>query len=163
MTSNETLHRALLNLLTELLDGPASGPAWVLNPGDAGLLRSLDKLSAEQASARPPSGGACIAAHVEHLRYGLELLNRSNRGEDPFADADYSASWTRGAVSDAEWASRRADLRREADRWREALGAARERTGEDMTAVASSVVHLAYHLGAIRQMDRATRGPAAGD
>jgi len=29
--------------------------------------------------------------------------------------------------------------------------------------MAGSVVHLAYHLGAIRQIDRATRGPTAED
>jgi hypothetical protein len=29
--------------------------------------------------------------------------------------------------------------------------------------VTGSVAHLAYHLGAIRQIDRATRGPTAED
>ena len=47
----------LVKLLSELLDGPASDASWVLNPGDAGLLASLDRLSAAQASAIPPSGG----------------------------------------------------------------------------------------------------------
>jgi hypothetical protein len=32
-----------------------------------------------------------------------------------------------------------------------------------MKWVAGSVAHLAYHLGAIRQIDRATRGPTAED
>jgi hypothetical protein len=46
--------------------------------------------AAEEASAVPSGGGASIAAHVDHLRYGLELLNRWTRGEKPFADADHS-------------------------------------------------------------------------
>jgi hypothetical protein len=29
--------------------------------------------------------------------------------------------------------------------------------------MAGSVAHVAYHLGAIRQIDRATRGPTAED
>jgi hypothetical protein len=33
----------------------------------------------------------------------------------------------------------------------------------DLTQLLASVVHLAYHLGAMRQVDRATRGPAAED
>ena len=33
----------------------------------------------------------------------------------------------------------------------------------ELTGVAASVVHLAYHIGAIRQIDRSIRGPAATD
>ena len=31
----------------------------------------------------------------------------------------------------------------------------------ELNGVISSIAHLAYHFGAIRQIDRATRGPAA--
>ncbi|MGI9070790.1 MAG: hypothetical protein ACR2JB_05530 [Bryobacteraceae bacterium] len=71
-----------------------------------GLISSLHEVSAEKASAVPSGGGASIAAHVDHLRYGLELLNRWSPGEKPFADADYSGSWALGAVSEGEWTSR---------------------------------------------------------
>ena len=97
---------ALWAVLSELVDGAEADVAWVLNPGDPGLLKSLDNLSAEQASAIT-TGGASIAAHVEHLRYGLELLNRWSRGGEPFSDADYAASWRLTAVSETEWASKR--------------------------------------------------------
>lgn len=162
MTESELID-ALLNILNELIDGSASEAAWVLNPEDSGLISSLHKLSAEKASAVPSGGGASIAAHVDHLRYGLELLNRWSRGEKPFADADYSASWGRGEVSELEWASRRDALRREAYAWREALKHSRELTPVELKGVVASVVHLAYHLGAIRQIDRSTRGPSARD
>jgi hypothetical protein len=154
---------AVVKLLNELIDGSAREGAWVLNPEDPGLLRSLDRLSAEAASAVPPGGGASIAAHVDHLRYGLELLNRWHRGGEPFADADYGASWSRTSVSDEDWASRREALRREAHAWREAITRLRDPGDFEWTAVLSSVVHLAYHLGAIRQIDRSTRGPSARD
>ena len=36
-----------------------------------------------------------LPAHVDHLRYGFELLNRWTENHDPFVDADYSASWRR--------------------------------------------------------------------
>ena len=78
---------ALHVLLGELIDGAARDAGWVLNPGDRGLLASLDTLSAEAASASP-DGRASIAAHVDHLRYGLELLNRWTEGHDPFADGN---------------------------------------------------------------------------
>jgi hypothetical protein len=150
------------SLLSELLDGSAPQAAWMLNPNDPGILKSLDKLSAEKASASP-AGGASIAAHVDHLRYGLGLLNRWSRGEEPFKDADYSASWTRTTVSEEEWALRREALRNEAYAWRETLKRPRRLNDFELTGVVASVAHLAYHLGAIRQIDRSIRGPSARD
>lgn len=154
---------SLSTLLRELLDGADPVTAWVLNPGDPGLFRSLDKLSAAEASALPSAAGSSIAAHVDHLRYGLELLNRWSRGEHPFADADYGASWRRVTVTDAEWTQLRQQLRAEARAWQEALRQPRALTDDELNGVVGSVVHLAYHLGAIRQIDRSTRGPAARD
>ena len=73
------LRQVLVTLLSEALYGPR-GDAFFLNSGDRGLVASLDALSAETASARP-GGRSSVASHVEHLRYGLELLNREARGE----------------------------------------------------------------------------------
>jgi hypothetical protein len=33
----------------------------------------------------------------------------------------------------------------------------------EMNGIVASAAHLAYHLGAIRQIDRSTRGPSAND
>ena len=70
---------ALTTLLSEVLDGAPKSGAYMLNRGDQGLLRSLDYLTADAASTAR-TGAASIAAHVEHLRYGLSLLNRRARG-----------------------------------------------------------------------------------
>jgi hypothetical protein len=153
--------RAACALLRELVDGADRETGWVLNPGDPGLLRSLDRLSAAAASAPASGGGPSIAAHVDHLRYGLELLNRWGEGADPFSGADYAASWRRPAVSEHDWRVLREGLRAELARWREIARQPRDRDPAGHLTVFASVVHLAYHLGAIRQIDRATRGPAA--
>jgi len=151
----------LTTLLGELLDGPPGRDAYMLNGGDAGLLRSLDKLSARDASAIPPGGAASIAAHVDHLRYGLSLMNRWAGGEqNPFGSADWSTSWRKTAVSDAEWQQLRNDLATEARRWLDALRAPRDVSRIELNGVVGSIAHLAYHLGAIRQINRAARGPA---
>jgi hypothetical protein len=154
---------ALLKVFDELIDGAATEQGWLLNPSDPGLVSSLEQLPAKAASTEPSNGGASIAAHVEHLRYGLELLNRWLRGDKPFADTDYKASWTRSAVSNAEWESRLESLRQEAHRFREALKHPRAFTGMQLAGLVASVAHLAYHLGAIRQIDRSMRGPSARD
>src|SRR5262245_38574623 len=119
--------RSLFTVLNELLHGTGPQGGYVLNRTDSGLLRSLEKLSAAQASAIPAGGGASIAAHVDHLCYGFELLNRWSAGEkDPFATANYAASWDRLTVSDEEWSARIEALRREAAAWMEAMQRPRE-------------------------------------
>ena len=51
-TTDSTLHRALCKLLAEVFNGPEGSEACILNPGDPGLLRQLDSISA--AAAMPP-------------------------------------------------------------------------------------------------------------
>jgi hypothetical protein len=157
------VQRTLLILLNELADGPAPEAAWVLNPEDPGLLRSLDALSAAAASAMRTVGDSSIAAHVDHLQYGFHLLNRWSKGESPFGEADYAQGWRRGTVSEEEWRGSRQRLRAEIDEWRAALQTPRDLTESDLTGMVGSVVHLAYHLGALRQLDRSIRGPKARD
>ena len=47
--------------------------------------------------------------------------------------------------------------------WKEASARGLERGDEGLTTVLAAVAHLAYHLGAIRQIHRAARGPAANE
>lgn len=149
----------LTTLFAELVDGPPSAAAYMLNRGDPGLLRSLDKLTARDASSAVP-GGASIAAHVDHLRYGLSLMNRWSAGENPFNDADWSTSWQTTTVSDDDWRDLRARLRDEAHRWLDALRTPRDVVAVELNGIVGSIAHLAYHLGAIRQINRAARGPS---
>lgn len=157
----QLVSRAIATVLGEILHGATPKWGWLLNRNDPGLLRSLDRLSAEQASALASGGGASIAAHVDHLRYGFELLNQWSRGENPWAGADWTASWRRLEVSASEWESLRSQLRTEAERWLAGFDGLTLDKEADLTGVIASAAHLAYHLGAIRQIDRATRGPSA--
>jgi len=162
MMKDDLLAASLDTLFRELIDGPAAEAAYMLNGGDAGLLRSLDRLDARHASAIQPGGGASIAAHVDHVRYGLSLMNRWGRGEkNPWATADWAESWRRSDVTDESWAALRSALATEARAWLEALRVPRDYSPIELNGVISSIAHLAYHLGAIRQIDRSIRGPAA--
>jgi hypothetical protein len=158
--SSKALADSLSTLFGELVDGPSGSTCFVLNRGDVGLLRSLDKLSAEAASGSTDAG-ATIAAHVDHLRYGLSLMNRWSGGENPWDDADWTQSWRISKVSDDEWRSLREGLASEVRRWLAALREPREMDRVELTGAMASIVHLAYHLGAIRQIDRSARGPKA--
>src|SRR5262249_25412243 len=152
-------------LLGELVHGSPDPAArtYVLNRGDVGLLASLDRISATSASTMH-GGGASIAAHTDHLRYGLSLLNRwANGPPPPWPDMDWTASWRKNVVSDEEWKKLRMELRREADAWASVVRSPRELSETEAGWMVGSVVHAAYHLGAIRQIDRAARGPSAED
>jgi hypothetical protein len=159
---SDDLKRSLPSLFSELVHGAPETGAFVLNGGDQGLLASLDRLSAAAASASH-SGGATIAAHADHLRYGLSLMNRWAAGENPFDDADWSGSWRTTSVSETEWQDLRARLRHEVELWYSALQTPRDISGVELDDVIGSIIHLAYHLGAVRQIDATTRGPKAND
>ena len=158
----EDFHRSLPSLFTELVHGVPEGvEAFMLNPGDAGLLASLDLLSADVAS-RASQGGATIAAHTDHLRYGLSLMNRWAGGEkNPFANADWSQAWQTTSVTASEWAELRRALRTEVERWLDVLKSDRTIRGKELDAVVGTLIHLGYHLGAIRQIAADARGPRA--
>jgi len=157
------VHLALRQLFSELTDGAADrGGAYILNTGDVGLLRSLDKLSASDAS-QASEGGATIAAHTQHVRYGLSLMNRwATEGGNPFADATWDEAWKLSVVTEPQWEEIRRGLRDESQRWLGALEAPREANARELKGMIASIAHLAYHMGAIRQIARGARGPKEG-
>lgn len=149
----------LARIFAELTTGASPKGGFVLNAGDAGLLASLDKLSAGDASGTSHHG-ATIAAHAEHLRFGLSLMNRwaTERG-NPFKDAPWYEAWETTNVDDARWQQIRDGLRKEVQQWQSALQQPRDVNDIELSGMFGSVAHMAYHLGAIRQIHAAARGP----
>lgn len=134
----------------------------MLNTGDAGLLRSLDRLSASDASASA-NDGATIAAHAQHVRYGLSLMNRwAREGGNPFANAKWDEAWKTRSVDDQHWQEIKSGLRSESEQWLSTLKSPREAGRIELAGMIGSIAHLAYHLGAIRQISKETRGPKEG-
>ena len=161
MINTREIAPTLGTLLAELVEGASPLGGYMLNPGDAGLLAALDQLTAAAAS-RLTATGSSIAAHVDHVRYGLSLMNRWSAGDDPFDDADWSTSWKNTKVTDDEWRTLRAGLRAEAVRWLSTVRTPRDLEEIELNGMIGSIAHLAYHLGAIRQIDVSLRGPAEG-
>ena len=153
----------LTTLYSELVQGANNpGGAFILNTGDAGLLRSLAKLSAADAS-KTSHGGATIAAHARHLAYGISLMNRwAREGGNPFADARWDEAWRTSVVDAEEWAEIQRELAEETIQWLRHLERPRDAAGVELHGMVASIAHLAYHLGAIRQIDKAARGPKEG-
>ena len=155
--------RSLAHLFSELVDGvTSSAGGFVLNKGDIGLLKSLEQLSAADAS-RSTNDGATIAAHAQHVRFGLSLMNEwGTNGGNPFANAKWDEAWKIKAVGEDQWKEIRQGLADEAHRWNDILKTPRDANGIEFTGLVSSIAHLAYHLGAIRQINKDMRGPKEG-
>ena len=66
-------------------------------------------------------------------------------------------------VDATEWEEIRNGLRDEAHRWLQALGSPRDATDVELSGMIASIAHLAYHLGAIRQINKQARGPKRGN
>jgi hypothetical protein len=151
--SDSIFQRALSNTLTEIFNGPPGQEAYLLNPGDPGLLRQLDAIDAKTASARPMPGKTTIASHADHLCFGLTILNRWAAGDaNAWVGADWNASWQRGVVTDAQWQTLRDDLRREVEQWKKVVAERTEWDALGAAAALSTAAHTAYHFGAIRQI-----------
>ena len=151
--SDSIFQRAVSKLLTEVFDGPPGEEAYILNPGDTGLHRQLEKISAATASAQAIPGKPSIAAHVDHVHYGLTLLTRWLAGEEnPWADADWSGSWRRTVVTEDQWRTLRESLRKKAETWQKAVAVRTEWDDINAAGALSTIAHTAYHLGAIRQI-----------
>ncbi len=161
MTMDVDLPSSLGTLLHEVLEGPAETGAFVLNRGDKGLLASLDALraSCQRASRQPRVGRRARGPPALRARAPQPV----GPWADPWSTADYSASWQRDQVTEDQWRTLREGLKKEAHDWM-AFAVRRQNWDEQaLTEALASVVHLAYHLGAIRQMAPATKGLPAHD
>lgn len=150
----------LLDILREAVEGgvPGQGTSFLDGTaadgsGNHGLLATLAALSAEQASR--DVGGTSVAGQARHTALHLEVLVRWNRGErGPF---DWKGSFLPAAVGGAEWAEVQSRVRRA---YEEAVALARSwetrpLDGDVTGELAGATAHVAYHLGAIRQMVKA--------
>lgn len=149
------LRDAVLALLQEAYVGPENPemPWFADNAPETGVLGTLSEVSAAQASTPLGTDDTTIAAHTAHLRFALSLANRAYRGENPYPDADWDASWTTRSVTEAEWDRLRAELRSQYDQLREAL--AQELPWDApmvLPGTLGQIAHGAWHLGAIRTL-----------
>lgn len=148
----ESLRDTLSLLFREAFEGKAEDKdyTWFVQ-GREGLFEALDQCDATVASERPGPTCSTIGAHFNHVRYALWLGNAYARGESP--KGEWEASWAKQSFSPEEWSKLRADVRAEYDemlRWYEANVDFSD--PETLTGSVAQVAHMAYHLGAIRQL-----------
>lgn len=161
MATNDPLEiRALSTLLRETLLRADREYAYLLNPDDPGFVETLKPLSAEMASQPPGPGRKSIAAHANHVLYGIELANRALAGEDGvYEGADWGLAWSLETVSSDQWSDLVNRLQQQSQLLIEQVSQPRDWNETLLTGAFSIAAHTAYHLGAIRQMLLDVRRP----
>ncbi len=147
------LNRIFLDRYRELLEGiPEGEPTWITSGGPGGgLYGTLEVLTAGQASQA--FGGTSIVAHTEHVRWAIAMVNEVFRGNAP--EAAWSESWRVTQMNDAAWRELRDRLREEGTLLLRNIGSAHRWDDEAaINGALASLAHTAYHLGAIRQLQR---------
>lgn len=146
--NQEDLTTALSILFRETFEGMPTAEEQVFLAHNTGIFTTLGSLTAEQASTE--INGITIAAHSEHTRFYIELLdNYLNRD---MRVVDFKQSWNVTTVNDNEWDDLREKLAKLYGKTTETLQK-NDVWGLDTITVSMGIVaHTAYHLGAIRQM-----------
>lgn len=143
----EQLRTSLLELLHETFE---KGFNAYLDRG-ASLFETLDGISAEVASRAVSPARSSIAAHTEHVRFYLDVVQRSMRGE-AVGEVDWKKSWRLQKVTAEEWEALKGQLRQA---YTGVLAVVKGRDAwdrpQDVTDSFAILAHTAYHLGAIRQ------------
>ncbi|HEY7728923.1 MAG TPA: DinB family protein [Candidatus Eisenbacteria bacterium] len=145
----EVMLAQAVDLLRETYEGGLPGQGTQYLDHGSGIRSTLALVTAEQASRRV-DGHPSIAAHVRHMNFHLRVTSEWIEGDH--SRRDWRASFEPQTVTEEEWETLKRDLeasRRELIRVLESLTP--ERFAAEGAAM-GAIAHLAYHLGAIRQL-----------
>ena len=148
--------QGIRDVLTEAVQGgtPGQGTSFLDGTkadgsGNHGLLATLAALTAPQASD-PTALGVSVAAHAAHVAYHMEVVVLWENGErGPF---DWKGSFGSGQVTPEEWTALQARVKVAYESLLHLPQDPAEPPEDTAGGLAGAVAHLAYHLGAIRQL-----------
>jgi hypothetical protein len=140
-----------LNNLFSLLDETFDNTHGIYLDKDTSLFRTLETVSAAEASI--PVGGKCasLAAQVAHVIFYLEVLERYVVYNDS-TPADWGEVWrTVEKVTPEEWDKLKSKLKDTYHRIEKIFHDNEVWNDDSIGSSLAIVVHTAYHLGEIRQ------------
>jgi hypothetical protein len=140
----EVLNAVLLENFDEALNAQ-TGEGWF-----DGLNPTLAKIDAVTASKLPAAGRSSIAAHCEHLRYVITIVNAWTKLEKP--QPDWGLAWKTLSVGVAEWDALKTAIQTECETLKTFIKASTEWNPKLLNLLMSNTSHVAYHVGAIRQI-----------
>ena len=146
---SDPLFDRLKEILRETFEGGLPGEGTEYLDHTSGIRSTLGPLSAAQASARR-DGHPSIAAHARHMAFHLRVTVEWIQGDH--RKRDWLASFEPQTVDEAGWARIQQELEdARADFLRVMESLPPERFVAEGGGL-GAIAHLAYHLGAIRQL-----------
>jgi len=146
---SDALFERLKETLRETYEGGVPGEGTEYLDHDSGIRSTLRGLSAERASARP-DGRPSVAAHARHMAFHLRVVAEWVQGVR--AKRDWLASFEPQTVNEEEWALIQQEVEDARAEFLRAMGALEPDRLAGEGAGLGAIAHLAYHLGAIRQL-----------
>lgn len=135
-------------LLREAFEGSPEGqPSAYLDQG-VGIFSTLNELSAEAVSKE--FKGTTVAAQTEHAKFYLDRLCEFVNGRTE--RVNWEDSWLIETVNQDEWAALRESVKKSYENTLRCLAAVDEWSEDRVGMAIGMVAHMAYHLGAIRQI-----------
>ena len=146
-----TQQKDFLNSIFGLLDETFDNTQGIYLDKNTSLLRTLETITAEDASI--PVGGRCasLAAQVTHVIFYLEVLERFIVQHDT-SRVDWGEIWrTVEKVTEEEWQGLQENLRQTYQRIDQMIRVHETWDEDAIGGAMACIVHSAYHLGEIRQ------------
>jgi hypothetical protein len=160
MPADSSFQQAAAMIFREAFEGIPAGQdyTWFVQ-GKEGVFDALTSIDAEAASRKPSLACASIAAHANHMLFILRCANTDQGRPEP--GGTWEETWERQAVTDLEWNTLIESIREEYTLFLGWLEENKDWSQKD--GVVSALVplpHIAFHLGAIRQILRIVHEPA---
>jgi len=153
MADTKTMRESVLALVEELMretfEGGRPGQGTQYLDHASGVLPTLAGLTAEQAS-KSVDGHPSIAAHARHTHFHLRVSKEWILGDH--GRRDWKGSFLPNTVTEAEWRALQQELQRSREELLDVLRSLDDETFLSEGAGMGSIAHVAYHLGAIRQL-----------
>jgi DinB superfamily len=139
----------LREILRETFEGGLPGEGTEYLDHASGIRNTLRSLSPAQASKRR-NGRPSIAAHARHMAFHLRTVAEWIQGDH--RKRDWPASFEPQSVYDSEWKAIQQELEDARVQFLDVMESLTPETFAKEGAGYGAIAHLAYHLGAIRQL-----------
>ena len=154
MLTSEGTAGQLLAILKETIEGPGEHGSFFIDK-NTGLLQTLEtlglnKLGLGRVFASVAPDRPSIAAHVKHTSFHLHAISAWPRGDH--SRRDWPSSFVLPGHDAATWAALLEELKFEYQDFQSVIREFATDSDEALGGAIGGIVHVAYHLGAIRQL-----------
>ena len=151
------LIESLAYLLLETFEGSPEGQGSAYLDQGAGFFSTIDGVTADAASQE--FFGTTLVAQTEHAKFYLDRICEFMNGRTERVNWD--DSWLIETVNAEEWDALRSTVRKTYEDTLRCIAAVEDWDDRRVGEAIAMIAHTAYHLGAIRQIAKATRSEAA--